>query len=317
MKNFFFSALCFIFTGGAFAQNGNQLIQQLCGCFDVTFQYAETFSHQPAYKFHDREFISGGTELSLPIEVSNDKVVIQHLLVINDTFVIKHWREEWQYESPELWRYKGNRLWVKEKMPASEVKGKWTQTVWEVSDEPRYQGYSPFVELDNKIIWQSTADAPLPRREYTVREDYNILRRTNRIVLNSNGYVHEQDNYKVQRASDGTEKILVEERGLNTYTKLPDASCQSALEFWKKNESYWTMVRNIWNEEISKRSSLQLHFKVEGKQLHDYLNKLSYSYAKHPAPADQMKTSIRAEINKFIVELSATMADNHAGQLNK
>ncbi|MBX2940622.1 MAG: hypothetical protein KF880_11170 [Ferruginibacter sp.] len=310
MKNFYLLAAAVFLSGITIAQNDKERIQQLCGCFDVTFHYAETFSHQPTYTFHDREFISGGTELSLPIEVSDHKVVIQHLLVINDTFIIKHWREEWLYENREIWKYKGNRWWVKETLPASEVQGKWTQTVWEVSDEPRYQGYSPFVPLDNKIIWQSTADAPLPRREYTTREDYNILRRTNRIVLNSNGYVHEQDNYKVQRAEDGTEQILVEERGLNTYTKLPEQACDAALEFWKKNETYWTTVRLIWNEIISQRSSLKLRFKVDGKQLHDYLNKLSYTSVKSQMTDDALQTSIRTEINKFIIEPTGEMADN-------
>ncbi|RYH09545.1 hypothetical protein EON65_40040, partial [archaeon] len=125
---------------------------------------------------------------------------------------MKHWREEWTYENPVYWRYKGDRLWVKEILKPEDVKGKWTQSVWEVSDEPRYQGLSQFVNLDNKIIWQSTTDAPLPRREYSVRSDYNILKRTNRINIVENGYVHEQDNIKIQRAN-GEDKILVEEKG--------------------------------------------------------------------------------------------------------
>lgn len=307
-KSVIITAVSVLLATQSFAQNHKELIRQLCGCFDVTFQYAETFAHQPTYKFHDREFISGGTELSLPIEESENKVVIQHLLVINDTVIIKHWREEWTYENPELWKYKGDRLWVKETVPAAEVKGKWTQTVWEVSDEPRYQGYSPFVSLDNKIIWQSTADAPLPRREYTAREDYNILRRTNRIVLNTEGYVHEQDNYKVQRNAEGAEQILVEERGLNTYKRLPEQQCNQALSFWKKNETYWTTVRQLWNEEINKRTSLKLHFKVDGKPLHEYLMKLSYAFAKKELSEDQLRSSIQKEIYKFIIEPDKTLA---------
>ena len=33
----------------------------------------------------------------------------------------------------------------KRNITCEQVKGKWTQTVWEVADEPRYQGFSQFV----------------------------------------------------------------------------------------------------------------------------------------------------------------------------
>jgi hypothetical protein len=168
---------------------GRQFIDMLCGCFEVDFKYAETFSPDPNYKYHERDETGGTAELALPIEVSDKKIVIQHLLIVSPTTVVKHWREEWTYENPVVWKYKGNMTWVKEKLDPEKVKGKWTQTIWEVSDAPRYQGYSRFVELDGKIIWQNTTDAPLPRREYTIRSDYNILKRTNRINISDRGYV--------------------------------------------------------------------------------------------------------------------------------
>ena len=37
------------------AQNGQQVINKLCGCFEVDFKYAETFSPDPGYKYHERE----------------------------------------------------------------------------------------------------------------------------------------------------------------------------------------------------------------------------------------------------------------------
>src|ERR1700749_4239525 len=70
-----------------------QNIDKLCGCFEVEFKYAETFSPDPNYKFHDRDEISGGTERTFPVEVSDKKIVMQHLLVISDSMIIKHWRE--------------------------------------------------------------------------------------------------------------------------------------------------------------------------------------------------------------------------------
>ena len=51
-------------------------VQQLCGCFDVTFQFAETFSPDKKYEFHEREVISGGTELVYAVEESDKRIVM-------------------------------------------------------------------------------------------------------------------------------------------------------------------------------------------------------------------------------------------------
>ena len=72
-------------------------VNKLCGCFQVDFKYAETFSPDPGYKYHDREETGGTAELALPIEISDKKIVIQHLLVVGANTVVKHWREEWTY----------------------------------------------------------------------------------------------------------------------------------------------------------------------------------------------------------------------------
>jgi len=283
------------------AQNSEdkQAINKLCGCFEVEFKYAETFSPDPDYKYHEREEISGGTELSLPIEVSDRKIVIQHLLVITDSIIVKHWREEWTYENPEIWVYKGDRTWVKEKLGTDKVKGKWTQTVWEVSDEPRYQGLSQFVNIDGKLIWQNTTDAPLPRREYSVRSDYNVLKRTNRLNITDNGYIHEQDNEKIIR-KDGADKLLVQEKGINSYKRLDDKECNPALAYWEKNKGYWAKVRKVWADYISTQTVITLKTKVDGKLLHDYLLTLAKDYASKKVSDADIDARIKAEITKFI-----------------
>lgn len=274
-------------------------VKNLCGCFEVEFKYAETFSPDPNYKYHEREEISGGTELSLPIEVSDKKIVIQHLLVITDSMIIKHWREEWTYENPDIWVFKGNKTWVKEKLSPDQVKGKWTQTVWEVSDEPRYQGLSQFVNLDGKLIWQNTTDAPLPRREYSVRSDYNILKRTNRLSITDKGYIHEQDNEKIIR-KDGVDKLLTQEKGINSYKRLDDKECDAAKYYWENNKVYWGKVRKVWADYIATQTTISLKTKVEGKVLHDYLFALAKDYASKKVSDADIDARIKAEITKFI-----------------
>ncbi len=292
------SSVCAI---GLYAQAppDRKIIDKFCGCFEVAFKYAETFSPSADYKYHDREEIGGTAELALPIEVSDKKVVIQHLLVVSPTVVVKHWREEWTYENPVIWKYKGDRTWVKETLPADQVKGKWTQTVWEVADEPRYQGFSQFVNLDGKTIWQSTTDAPLPRREYSVRSDYNILKRTNRMNISDNGYLHEQDNQKIIRAN-GTDKLLVEEKGLNTYKRIEDKECAAAKDYWEKNKDYWSKVRKVWADYISTHDVISLKNKIDNKLLHEYLMAQAKDYAAKKISEAEIDTKIKDEITRFI-----------------
>jgi hypothetical protein len=279
--------------------DGKKIVDKLCGCFEVSFKYAETFAPSTDYKFHEREEIGGTAELALPIEVSDKKIVIQHLLVVGNNTVVKHWREEWSYENPEIWKYKGDRTWVKETLPTEQVKGKWTQSVWEVADEPRYQGYSQFVNLDGKIVWQNTTDAPLPRREYSVRSDYNILKRTNRLNITDSGYLHEQDNQKIIR-SNGTDKLLVEEKGLNIYKKITEKECAAAKTYWEKNEGYWRRVRKVWADYISSVNTISLKTKIDGKMLHENLNNLAKDYISGKIAEADIDSRVKSEISKFI-----------------
>lgn len=278
---------------------GQANVNKLCGCFEVEFKYAETFSPDENYKFHDRETISGGTELILPVEITDKKIVMQHLLVVTDSMIIKHWREDWTYENPEIWKYKGDKVWTKEQLPASQVKGKWTQTVWEVSDAPRYQGASDWVTTDGKTFWENTADAPLPRREYSVRSDYNVLRRGNRLTLTNDGWVHEQDNQKIIRKDD-KDQLLVEEKGINSYKRVDDSQCAAAKAYWEKNKTYWTKVRQTWDNYVATHASVELKTQVNGKVLHDYLFEMAKDYAAGKINAADIDGRIKASIENFI-----------------
>ena len=229
------------------------------------------------------------------------------MLIVSPTMVVKHWREEWTWENPVIWNYKGNRVWVKDSLPAEQVKGKWTQTVWEVADEPRYQGLSQFINLDGKIIWQNSADAPLPRREYSVRNDYNILRRTNRLNITDSGYLHEQDNQKIIRQG-GTDQLLVEEKGHNRYKRIADQECAVAKEYWEKNKNYWAKVRKFWADYISTHNIIELKNKIGGKLLHEYLLALAKEYMEKKVSDAAIDSRIKAEISRFIGPEDKTVA---------
>jgi hypothetical protein len=281
------------------APRDKQNVDKLCGCFEVEFKYAETFSPKEGYKYHDREEISGGTELVFPVESSDKRIVMQHLLIITDSMIIKHWREEWTYENTEQWIYTGDNTWKKIQLKPEEVKGKWTQTVWEVSDAPRYQGASQWITADGKTFWQNTVDAPLPRREYSVRSDYNILRRSNRLILREDGYAHEQDNQKVIRAN-GKDEVLVEEKGWNTYVRKDAAECAAGLAYWEKTKSYWTAVRHAWEAYMKEHKTVELKKTVDGKVMHDHLFALAKEYTSGKLKPAEVDTKVKAILNQFV-----------------
>ncbi|PVD53670.1 hypothetical protein DC498_03925 [Terrimonas sp.] len=303
MKNriLFTAAMLATFTAFGQQQEGKKNIEKLCGCFEVQFKYAETFSPDEDYKFHNRENLAAGAELVVPVEMSDKKISLQHLLVISDTMVVKHWREDWTYENPELFVYKGDKTWEKTALNAADVKGKWTQTVWEVSEAPRYQGISQWYNTDGKTIWENTTDAPLPRREYSTRSDYNVLQRGNRIIINEEGWIHDQDNKKIIR-ENGTDKLLVEEKGVNSYKKIDDKQCAAGLAYWKKNKLYWAKVKTVWDDYMAKHNSITIKDKVDGKYLHEYLFAQAKDFATGKIKNAEIDASIKTSVEKFFTE---------------
>ena len=290
-------------------QAGKQNIDKLCGCFDVDFKYAETFSPVKDYKFHDREHM-GATELALPIETTGKKVVIQHLLVMGDSMVIKHWREEWVYEPAFMLRYDGDKKWVKEALKPDAVKGKWMQTVWEVDDAPRYQGFASWYGGDpgSNAFWQNITDAPLPRREYTVRNDYNILQRGNRITITDSGYVHEQDNQKVAKTG-GKRTLVAEEKGYNTYVKTDPAKCAAGKEWWEKNGAFWNTVRANWDALAAAQPVILLVQKVDGKSLNDQLTALWKQWRDKKLSITEVSNQSKDILQKFALAINDMAAN--------
>lgn len=275
-------------------------IKGQCGCFDIKFSYAETFAPEKNYQFHDR-YLTGGREWVFVDEESKDKLVLMHLLVINDTLVIKHWREDWQYENTDLLAFDKGMTWKATQLPKNQVKGQWTQSVFEVNDMPRYEGTASWIHKDGKHLWANITDAPLPRREYTKRSDYQVLRRNNRIHVTPAGYLHEQDNDKVIRDASG-DKLLAQEKGLNDYQKIDDAKCKLATEFWAKNREYWVDVRTVWGQLIAQNKGISLKAKSdEGKMLWKELDDLVESFKeKGEKNVTKRQTAIRFVISKYL-----------------
>ena len=279
-------------------------IDKLCGCFAVTFNYAETFTNDTnnTFKSHPRDN-RPVTEYELPIIKTPKRVVIQHILVVPGGMVIKHWREDWDFEKTVRWEYVKDHTWKKVKLSPKEVKDTWTQSVWEVTDAPRYMGAGKWVNLNNQTFWLNTTDAPLPRREYTTRKDYNVMNRTNRLVVSDQGYIHEQDNKKIIRTDNTADSLLAEEKGYNDYVRLPEGKCESAKKFWSGYKAaFWADVRSNWDDILDKANFIQLKGKVDGKRMYESLDDLENAQTK-ANPIDR-KAAIRQLMDKYVVILN-------------
>lgn len=271
-----------------------EMIKSMCGCYEVQFASAETFSYpkeastyKPSETKYDRAL-----EWITPIEANDKKVSLQHLLIITDHMIIKHWRQDWTFENQDIWHYNGFNGVDYSPKTKEQVKGQWAQQVFEVDDTPRYMESATWVYPDGRAFWQNTVDAPLPRREYTKRSDYNILRRTNTHELTPTGWLHNQDNAKIIRTKNANDYILAYEKGVNTYTKVDDSRCIAAQKYWSENEKLWAKVRHKWEKEFSKKQNLNFHQQVDGKALYSYLFDL---------PADATQEEVNKIIDKFII----------------
>ena len=271
--------LLIMMSFGAFAQTKKEKdlasIKAICGCFEVNFNFAETFSYskdsiyQPSENKYDKAL-----EWVQLVDSNEDFVSMQHLLIVGDImnpYVIKHWRQDWMYENTDSFPYAVDNTWLYKSNKASEVKGQWTQRVFQVDDSPRYEGSATWVHVDGRSFWSSNADAPLPRREITKRQDYNVTLRRNHHEIFDWGWSHEQDNDKLVREANKKDVILAREKGYNTYRKVENERCIAAQVFWEDNKEMWALVRKQWNTIFSMRQNIQLKDKVEGKRLFQYL----------------------------------------------
>lgn len=258
-----------------------EAIKKMCGCYEVSFNFAETFNYtkDSTYK-PSKTKRTGALEWAQLVEEDKNKVVIQHLLVVGSPkkqMVIKHWRQDWVYQNQDLYTYNGDNNWKYKQLPKDSVKGQWTQKVYQVDDSPRYEGSASWVHVDGKSFWENRTDAPLPRREYTTRADYNVTVRGNRHEITKDGWVHDQNNDKVIREAGKTDVLLAQEKGYNVYKKVDESKCKAAADWWQKNHNKWQLVRNKWDEVFTRKQDLSLHNKVKNKNLYKYLFSEEYS----------------------------------------
>ncbi|MNR08141.1 hypothetical protein D3C85_1242850 [compost metagenome] len=223
------------------------------------------------------------------------------MLAINDTTVIKHWRQDWTYEDPNVLLYTQDNAWKKGSFTAADVKGKWTQKVYQVDDSPRYQGFGTWSHVGGHDSWSSETDSPLPRRESTVRKDYNVLTRGSRITITKDGWMFEQHNKKVVRTPQG-DKLLAIEKGYEEFTKIDPKTFAYAQKWWASQQTYWADVRGVWADIIGSGDTFKVKTMANGKLLYETLFNLGDQSVKEKWTAAQNKEKVKTALQPYLAK---------------
>lgn len=225
-------------------------ILAMAGAFKVRFDMQESTPWTDGYEALERK-ISGGHELVKVIEDTGRKIVLQHLLVVDadgKDFIVKHWRQDWQYEPDKLLVYSDRSSWEFEPISEKRSHGRWSQTVYQVDDSPRYAGLGEWETQGGVRRWRSNWTwRPLARRDAVRDPVYDRYYAINRHSPTPHGWIHFQDNIKMG-VVDGQLKPIVQEYVLNSYTRFDGYNVQAAEDYWAKTSGYWDKVRAAWEQ---------------------------------------------------------------------
>ena len=246
------------------ANKDRAAILAMQGEYKVSFDFKETVALQSDYERRPPKN-SGAYETVVVVKDTPEHIILQHLLVVGDDYVVKHWRQDWFYQAEERFEFVADQTWQIKPLEDIKRKGFWTQCVYEVSDSPRYCGTGKWNHRYGVSTWTSDRTwRPLPRREYTTRDDYNALNVENRHTVTPLGWTHEQDNTKTIRNGSKTQSTLVREFGFNDYRRIDGYDFSPAYRYWEKTANYWQQVRGLWSDKFAKNNVVKLKTEVDG-----------------------------------------------------
>ena len=295
-------------------------ILAMAGDYKVTFDMKETTAWRDDYE-PIKAKISGGHESVRVIEDTGNKIVLQHLLVVGDDdnpFIVKHWRQDWEYEPKQILVYAGRGQWMLEDVPENVRKGRWAQTVYQVDDSPRYAGWGKWKTTNGVRRWSSNWTVrPLARRDATRDPVYDHYRAINRHQPMPGGWIHWQDNSKMKWV-DGKAVPYVQESVLNTYKKFNEYPVEAADNYWAKTKDYWQVVRSEWDAAMVKHGGITVEEEansgtvISGKLL-EMGTKIAKGEMKEEKAIAEAQSLIRDATSKKPVQSASRQETKSAG----
>ena len=280
-------------------ERDRRAILAMAGAYRVTFDFLEVVRFDPALKA-DAPYQSWATEYVFVSEDRPDFVALQHILAmrirtkdgkVSEPILQRHWRQEWRYEAPQLLSYEGNNTWVLHSLAPEKDKGAWVQTVFQVDDSPRYAARGRWEHSDTNSTWMSDETwRPLPRREFTLRKDYDVLVGTNRHTIVPTGWVQEENNVKLRQKDQRT---LSREYGVARYEAIRPDDREVAERYFTRTEPFWSEVRAAWREVAEKSGRFTLRTQPDQ-------GNLFVPFFRYAAKLDQGETYDVAAARDFI-----------------
>jgi len=275
-----FLLLLFLFAGSTLSlqaeapEKDREAILAMAGEYDVAFNFRETIALSEGYKLKS-EYQEDAAELVIVTEDTGDRIALQHILLVGESRIVKHWKQIWTYEDTRVVHFMGRNDWEIRELSAEEAKGTWTQLVTQVDDSPRYESQGTWTHENGFSYWESQpTPRPLPRREHTKRSDYQVMLGINRHTITPKGWVHEQDNLKqVLKGDGGHSHFLTREAGINYYDRLEpgEYDFSPARDYWKETQGFWSQVTQVWEDIMSERDDLHMNAKVDGQKQYERL----------------------------------------------
>jgi hypothetical protein len=280
-------------------ERDRRAILAMAGEYRITFEFQEiatfTAAGKPAAPYR-----TWGTE---KVYVDIDKpgfVSLLHILemhgvdddgALTEPVVVKHWRQEWTYQPTVIVEYEGAQTWQRRTVPAADRRGAWSQTVTQVDESPRYAGLGRWQHTPGFSTWISNEVwRPLPRREWTVRKDYQVLLGTNRHTIVPTGWVQEENNLKGVVAGphklDAAQPYLAREYGVARYERIREADFKLADDYHERTRPFWDRVRQDWSIAFTTHGTVKLRGQVDVLGLYKPLFERADEIAGKPQTVD-------------------------------
>jgi hypothetical protein len=257
-------------------ERDRRAILAMAGSYRVTFDFLEVTPFSGDAK-RDRPYQSWGTERVYVDRDDGRFISLSHILVmrivqkdgsLSEPLVTKHWRQDWRYEPSEVVEYRGREQWARRVLKQKDVAGLWSQTVFQVDESPRYASVGKWQHTASFSSWISGDTwRPLPRREWSVRKDYQVLIGTNRHTIVPTGWIQEENNLKGvlddQRALDAEKPYLAREYGVARYERLQAPDFGAADQYYETTRKFWDEVREAWSADFRKQPVITLRAPVD------------------------------------------------------
>ncbi len=258
-------------------ERDRRAILAMAGDYRTSFDFIETVGFTVDYQPR-APYQSWGTERVYVVANEPGFVSLQHILVMHfldadgfesDAMVVKHWRQDWQYEDTEVHAFQGRGAFVRRPLDPAGRSGSWTQTVYQVDDSPRYEAVGRWTHAPGVSYWQSDdRRRPLPRREFSVRDDYHALFGSHRVTILPSGWTQEEDALKLvldeNNRPSSSQPYLARETGLSRYDRVLDYDFSAGDEYWQDTSAFWSRVRNYWDALYKAESAFSLVKSVNG-----------------------------------------------------